>query len=87
MVNSINFNPRMVSYGEDGALIAEMFVTNGDLSYRDNGDSLTITGYSGQSASVVIPAMIDGKPVTAVGDARVTSTPQPLTLGQRTYQH
>ena len=53
------------------------FGNHGDLYYRDDGDSLTITAYIGQSTSVVIPAMIDGKPVTAVGDRKVTSTPQP----------
>ena len=49
-----------------GAVRAEQF---GDFSYTDNGSTITITGYSDSGASAVeIPATINGKPVTAIGD-------------------
>ena len=43
--------------------------TTSGLTYEDNGDSVTITGYTGNEASVVIPNEIEGKPVTAIGKA------------------
>ena len=39
------------------------------LVYEVNGESVTITGYTGNEASVVIPNEIEGKPVTAIGKA------------------
>ena len=33
-----------------------------------NGNSITITKYTGSAASVVIPASIDGLPVTIIGE-------------------
>ena len=42
--------------------------TTSGLTYEDNGDSVTITGYTGNEASVVIPNEIEGKPVTAKKD-------------------
>lgn len=43
--------------------------TFGDFTYTDQGDSVTITGYSAVSFGAVnIPAEIGGKPVTAIGD-------------------
>ena len=42
--------------------------TTSGLTYEDNGDSVTITGYTGNEASVVIPNEIEGKPVTAIGE-------------------
>ena len=38
------------------------------LVYEVNGESVTITGYTGNEASVVIPNEIEGKPVTAIGE-------------------
>ena len=38
------------------------------LVYEVNGESVTITGYTGNEASVVIPNEIEEKPVTAIGD-------------------
>lgn len=37
--------------------------------YTDNGTEITITGYSGSSASIIIPQSIVGKPVTTIGPA------------------
>ena len=39
------------------------------FTYEINGESVTITGYTGNEASVVIPNEIEGKPVTAIGKA------------------
>ena len=38
------------------------------FTYEINGESVTITGYTGNEASVVIPNEIEGKPVTAIGE-------------------
>jgi len=40
----------------------------GDLTYSSNGSTITITGYTGPGGSVTIPANIDGKPVTVIGE-------------------
>ncbi len=40
---------------------------SGNFEYSVNGDAVTITDYF-SSGNVVIPAMIDGKPVTEIGD-------------------
>jgi len=37
-----------------------------DFEYYDNGSTITITGYYGPGGNVIIPASIDGKPVTAI---------------------
>ena len=39
-----------------------------DFRYRADADGVTLTAYLGGDASPVIPAAIDGKPVTAIGD-------------------
>ena len=38
------------------------------LEYRVDGQSVTITGYTGSATTLVIPLTIDGLPVTAIGD-------------------
>ncbi|HOP10370.1 MAG TPA: leucine-rich repeat domain-containing protein [Oscillospiraceae bacterium] len=44
-------------------------VPNCDFTYTQNqNDTLTITGYSGTSPSVIIPTQINGYTVTAIGD-------------------
>ncbi len=44
-------------------------VRSGDYSYTLNRDSTaTITQYSGDAEEVIVPGMLDGHPVTAVGD-------------------
>lgn len=39
-----------------------------DFKTAQNGNALTITDYTGSRSSLEIPAQIDGKPVTAIGD-------------------
>src|SRR4051812_9360099 len=39
-----------------------------DFYYESDGSVITITGYYGPSGAVVIPATIDGLPVTRIGD-------------------
>ena len=43
-------------------------LTYGDFTYEINGESVTITGYTGSEGNVTIPSEIDGKPVTAIGE-------------------
>ena len=38
------------------------------FTYEINGESVTITGYTGSEGNVTIPSEIDGKPVTAIGE-------------------
>lgn len=40
-----------------------------DLSYVQNGSTITITGYTGSNDTVVIPNNVYGKPVVAIGDS------------------
>ena len=42
-------------------------LTYGDFTYEINGESVTITGYTGSEGNVTIPSEIEGKPVTAIG--------------------
>jgi hypothetical protein len=39
-----------------------------DYSYKTNSGALTITGYTGSGGVVTIPGMINGLPVTAIGE-------------------
>ncbi|MBQ9760101.1 MAG: leucine-rich repeat domain-containing protein [Clostridia bacterium] len=39
-----------------------------EFTYTVSGNSVTVTAYNGKSVSVQIPALIDGKAVTAIGD-------------------
>jgi hypothetical protein len=41
----------------------------GQFTYTTNNGTLTITGYTGTNANVVIPDTITGLPVTAIGDS------------------
>ena len=43
-------------------------LTYGDFTYEINGESVTITGYTGSEGNVTIPSEIEGKPVTAIGE-------------------
>ncbi len=38
------------------------------FTYDNDGNSITITGYSGAGGAVTVPAIIDGLPVTGIGD-------------------
>ena len=42
--------------------------TADDFTYEINGESVTITGYTGSEGNVTIPSEIEGKPVTAIGE-------------------
>ena len=42
--------------------------TYGDFAYSYTSSSVTITGYTGNGGDVIIPSVIDGKPVTAIAD-------------------
>ena len=53
-------------------MLCGCFVTafaSGDFTYTEADGSITVTGYTGTSKALVIPAEIDGKPVTAVADS------------------
>ncbi len=41
---------------------------SGDFTYRKDGRSITITGYTGPGGNLIIPAEINRQPVTAIGD-------------------
>ena len=55
-----------------GMLPMTVFAAGGttadDLTYEINGESVTITGYTGSEGKVTIPSEIEGKPVTAIGE-------------------
>ncbi len=40
---------------------------SGDFTYEVGGSTVTITGYTGTSGTVVVPPTIDGMPVTGIG--------------------
>ena len=41
--------------------------SEGEFEYMVNAGAVTVTGYSGASRDVIIPSVIDGKPVTEIG--------------------
>ncbi len=55
-----------------GMLPMTVFAAGGttadDFTYEINGESVTITGYTGSEGNVTIPSEIEGKPVTAIGE-------------------
>lgn len=42
--------------------------TFGDFTYGINNSAVTITGYTGPGGNVIIPDVIEGKPVTCIGE-------------------
>lgn len=50
------------------AYAAETDILTGYSSTLDASGNVTITGYTGSETNLVIPAVIDGHPVTAIGD-------------------
>ncbi|MDR2519049.1 MAG: leucine-rich repeat domain-containing protein [Spirochaetaceae bacterium] len=50
------------------SLNAQTEKTPEGLVYERNGQGITITGYTGKAAALVIPAKIEGLPVTSIGD-------------------
>jgi hypothetical protein len=46
-----------------------VLLTEGDLTWSDNGDgTVTITGYRGSATDIIIPDTLDGKSVTVIGN-------------------
>src|SRR6185436_7793197 len=39
------------------------------FTYTNDGSAVTITGYTGPSGAVIIPSLIEGVPVRAIGDS------------------
>ena len=56
------------SIGAASAGTVIMGTTTGDFEYSSNGTAITITRYTGSNTTLVIPSMIDGLPVVAIGD-------------------
>lgn len=50
------------------SLCPAAFAAGSDYRYTAGKDGLTLTGYTGKAANLTIPAQIDGKPVTEIGD-------------------
>ena len=48
-------------------IVVETPTPVGDFDYKTNAGAITITGYSGTNAIVIIPAIIDRLPVTSIG--------------------
>ena len=44
------------------------------FSYTNENGQITITGYTGAGGAVIIPDMIDGLPVTRIGDSAFSET-------------
>ncbi len=53
----------------DTAMVASAATTAAGLEYTVSSNSVTITKYTGSSSYVAIPAEIDGKAVTAIGNS------------------
>lgn len=70
--------PSLTAYAED--------LVYGDFTYAENSTGITIISYKGSSESVTVPAQIDGKPVTAIGQkafaehSEITSLSLPSTV-------
>ncbi|HXC37038.1 MAG TPA: leucine-rich repeat protein [Candidatus Acidoferrales bacterium] len=68
------------------AILNLLQTASGQLGYLTNNGAITITGYTGTGPTVTIPAMINGFPVTAIGnaafsgDVRVSSVSIPGTV-------
>ena len=52
------------AYSPDSAVVTPV----SDFAYTKTNEQVTITGYAGSSAAIEIPSIIDGLPVTAIGD-------------------
>ncbi len=50
------------------ALLALPAVSQGQFIFTTNNGAITITGYTGPGGAVIIPAQINGLPVTSIGD-------------------
>ncbi|HEV2392933.1 MAG TPA: leucine-rich repeat protein [Verrucomicrobiae bacterium] len=54
--------------GDDMSFTTLGTTSDGDFTYSNNNGAITITSYNGPDAYVAIPAVINGLPVTAIGD-------------------
>jgi hypothetical protein len=45
----------------------QAFTSSNDFAYSTGNNTITITGYTGTNTTVIIPAMINGLPVTGIG--------------------
>jgi BspA type Leucine rich repeat region (6 copies)/Concanavalin A-like lectin/glucanases superfamily len=52
---------------------AAEYQVSSEFSFTTNGASITITGYNGSGGAVIIPGMINGLPVTSIGDYAFTN--------------
>jgi hypothetical protein len=59
--------PVTVNANQTTIVAAEFY--DSKITYTDNGSSITITGWSGAYGALVIPSVINGKPVTAIGNS------------------
>ena len=60
--------PGLADLGFGGNAIVASAETSGDFEYSVDSGNVKITGYTGPGGSVNIPATIDGKPVTSIGE-------------------
>ena len=58
----------LADLGFGGNAIVASAETSGDFEYSVDSGNVKITGYIGSDGSVDIPATIDGKPVTSIGE-------------------
>ena len=65
----------VVCFASTVAFAAEKTYSEGDLYYTVDDESITITGYFGDDATVEIPASIAGIPVNAVAAGAFADTP------------
>lgn len=77
------FKDSKTSLGSDTGWVDQVVWTPGggggdpaeDFTYTSNGFSITITGHTRGSGSLVIPATINGLPVTAIGELAFQNRP------------
>ena len=63
----------LADLGVGGNAIVASAETSGDFEYSVEGGNIRIIKYTGSGGSVDIPAMINGKPVTAIGEYAFSS--------------
>jgi hypothetical protein len=71
MVTATVTNGKTVSanYTKDFTLTITGGGNASDFTYSETANGVTITGYTGTGTSLIIPAQINGKPVTGIGDS------------------
>ena len=56
-------------------LLALPAVVQAQFDYTTNDGAITITGYTGTNAVVIIPSTTNGLPITSIGDDAFYTTP------------